>query len=307
MTDKMYIIVNPVSANGTTAKEWPQHEAALKTSGFSFDVAFTGFPEHATDLARHAIKQGYRTIVSVGGDGTMNEVLNGFFENGKLVDKTARLVVFSRGTGCDFIRTLGIKKGMEDLISVLQRNNEQKVDVGVSRFKNYDGTIKTRYFLNVSDIGIGGETTNRVNRHSKFLKGFLSFLLGAVATIILYRNKNFEVTIDDSIEIKGKMNSVIVANGRYFGGGMLVAPEASLTDGLFDILIFGNLGKPDLIRSFPLIYSGRHLTHPKVKLYKGRKVKVLCREKALFEVDGEQPGTADAEFEILPGALHIMK
>lgn len=306
MENKMYVIVNPVSANGATAKEWPEYEAALKASGYSFDVVFTNYPNHATELARQALKQGFKTIMSVGGDGTMNEVLNGFFENGAILDETARLVVFSRGTGCDFIRSLGIKKGIEDLLSVLERSREKRVDVGLSKFKGYDGKEKTRYFLNVSDIGIGGETTNRVNKHSKLLKGFLSFLIGAVATIILYRNKNFEIVIDDSTEIKGKMNSVIVANGRYFGGGMQVAPEASMTDGIFDILIFGNLSKLELIRSFPLIYSGSHLNHPKLKLYKGRKVKVHCHEKALFEVDGEQPGTADAEFEILPEAINIM-
>jgi YegS/Rv2252/BmrU family lipid kinase len=306
MVIKMFIVVNPVSANGLTAKEWPEYEALLREAGYNFEVAYTEYPNHGTEITRQALKKGYKTIVSVGGDGTMNEVANGFFENGALIDEDARLVVFSRGTGCDFIRTLGINKGIDDLLSVLKRNIVKKIDVGVSEFVGYDGMNKIRYFLNESDIGIGGETTNRVNKRSKVLKGFLSFLIGAFIALINYKNKYFEIVIDDTIEIKGMMNSVVIANGKYFGGGMKVAPEASMTDGVFDIVIIGDINKFEFIKSFPLIYSGKHLKHPKLKLYKGKRVKVHCREKALFEVDGEQPGTADAQYEILPAAMNIL-
>ncbi|MGE5633279.1 MAG: diacylglycerol/lipid kinase family protein [Caulobacteraceae bacterium] len=306
MSDKMFVVVNPVSANKTTKKEWPEFEKKLKESGYSFDIAFTEYPEHATELTRKAINQGYRTIMSVGGDGTMNEVLNGFFDENGISAEDARLVVFSRGTGCDFIKSLGIKKGIEDLLGVLERNSCKKLDVGRIKFVGRNGSLKTRYFLNVADIGIGAETANRVNMHSKILRGFLSFLIGAVATIVLYRNKPFNILIDDNMVLTGRMNSVIVANGKYFGGGMMVAPEASMEDGVFDIITFGDLGKLDLIKSFPLIYSGKHLSHPKVKLHKGSKVKVTCGRKALLEIDGELPGSPDAEFEILTKILNVI-
>lgn len=302
----MFVIVNPASANKSTAKEWPAYEKLLKEAGYSFNVAYTEYPNHGTEIARQALKKGYKTIVSVGGDGTMNEVVNGFFEDGALINEDARLAVFSRGTGCDLIRTLGIDKGIEDLLSILERNTVKKVDVGVSEFIGYDGIKKIRYFLNESDIGIGGETTNRVNQRSKVFKGFLSFLIGAIITLVHYKNKYFEVVIDDTTEIKGMMNSVVIANGKYFGGGMKVAPEASMTDGVFDIVVIGDVNKLEFIKSFPLIYSGKHLKHPKLKLYKGKKVKVHCSERALFEVDGEQPGTSDAQYEILPAALNIL-
>lgn len=304
--EKMFIIVNPVSANNTTAKEWPLFKNLLLEKGYIFEDVITEYPGHATELSRQALKSGYGTIMSVGGDGTMNEVVNGFFEDGQPISKDSRLVIFSRGTGCDFIKTLGIKKGTEDLFAILARNEEKEIDVGCVNFIYKSAKMKTRYFVNVADIGIGAETANRVNKHSKRLKGFLSFMLGAVSTIILYKNKDFEVIIDDKTVIKERLNSVIIANGRYFGGGMKVAPDALLDDGLFDIIILGDLTKPELIKSFPLIYEGKHLTHPKLKHYRGSRIKVKSSGNGLIEVDGEIPGSDDAEFEIMPGALKIL-
>lgn len=304
--EKMFIVVNPVSANRTTGKEWSQYEKQLLDSGFEFETALTECPGHATELVRQALKTGYKTIMSVGGDGTMNEAVNGFFENNHLISEDSRLVVFSRGTGCDFIKSLGIKNSVEDLLAVLARNQAKQIDVGKVSFIGTKDEVITRYFLNVADIGMGAETANRVNKHSKRMKGFLSFMLGAVSTIILYKNKDFEVIIDDEIVLSERMNSVIVANGNYFGGGMKVAPEAKMDDGVFDIIILGDLSKPDIIRNFPLIYNGKHLSHPKLKCYRGRRIKVNSCGKALIEVDGEIPGSDDAEFELLPNTLKIL-
>lgn len=304
--EKMFIIVNPASANRTTGKEWSWYEKVLLDSGFEFETGLTERPGHATELARQALKSGYKTIMSVGGDGTMNEVVNGFFENSRPIARDSRLVVFSRGTGCDFIKSLGIKNSIEDLLAVLARNQAKQIDIGKVSFAGTEEETITRYFLNVADIGIGAETANRVNKHSKRMKGFLSFMLGAVSTIILYKNKDFDVVIDDEIVLSERMNSVIVANGNYFGGGMKVAPEAKMDDGVFDIIIFGDLSKVDLIRSFPLIYDGKHLSHPKLKYYRGSRLKVSSGGKGLIEVDGEIPGNDDAEFELLPKALEIL-
>jgi diacylglycerol kinase (ATP) len=304
--EKMFVIVNPASSNKATAKEWPEFEKALLDSGYEIKAALTERPGHATELARYALNAGYRTIMSVGGDGTMNEVANGFFQDGNLMYEDSRLVVFSRGTGCDFIKTLGIKKGIEDLLVVLERNETKKIDVGRVDFTDAAGKTISRYFLNVADIGIGAETANRVNKHSKLLKGFISFMLGAVSTIIFYKNKDFKIIIDDKTVLNARMNSVIIANGRYFGGGMKVAPEALIDDGVFDIIILGDLSKLELIKSFPLIYDGRHLSHPKVKLYRGSKVMVSSSGEGLIEVDGEIPGSDDAEFELLPKVLNIL-
>jgi len=304
--DKIYIVVNPVSANKTTAREWPLYEKALSDAGFEFDAVLTEYPGHAAELTRKALKLGYKTIMSVGGDGTMNEVVNGFFDNDRLIDENSRLIVFSRGTGCDFIRTLGINKNIEDLLAILKRNREKQIDVGRLSLVSAEGNMSVKYFLNIADIGIGAETADRVNKNSKRLSGFLSFMLGTLSTVVLYKNQNFEVVIDDNIHLNGIMNSVIVANGKYFGGGMMVAPDAVMDDGVFDIIILGNLSKPDIIKSFPLIYKGKHMNHPKLKYYRGSKIKVTSGGKGLIEVDGEIPGRADAVFELMPKAFKIL-
>ena len=307
MRDRIFFVVNPVSAAKSTGKIWPQYAVALKEQGFEFDYEFTERPEHATELTAKALKDGYGTIVSVGGDGTMNEVVNGFFENGSLINAAARLAVFSRGTGCDFIRSIGIKKGFDDLVSLLKRNDTIKCDIGKVNFLSYKGYTVEKYFLNVADIGLGGETTNRVNKTSKVLKGFLSFLICAVKSILSYKNKQFELIIDGATVYKEKLNSVVIANGQYFGGGMQIAPNAVLDDGVFDVIVLGNLTKPEIFTSFPLIYKGKHLKHPKLKQLRGRRVTVRCEEKALLEIDGEQLGTSDAEFEILPNLISVLK
>lgn len=304
--DKIFAIVNPVSANRTTSKEWPAYKSILLEKGYELEDVYTEYPGHGTELSRKALKAGYSTIMSVGGDGTMNEVINGFFEDGRPVAAASRLVVFSRGTGCDFIKSLGIKKGIEDLLAILERNEEMPIDIGRADITGMDGKSLTRYFANIADIGIGAETADRVNRHSKRLRGKLSFMLGTATTLLLYRNKELEVIIDEETVIKDKMSLVVVANGKYFGGSMKVAPDAVLDDGLFDVIIFGDLSKPDFIRSFPLVYEGRHMSHPKLRLIRGSKVKVTSGGTALLELDGEIPGHDDVEFTIMEKALKLL-
>ncbi len=306
MNEKFYIIINPVSANHTTGKEWPRYEILLREAGLSFEAALTQYPEHATTLAREALKSGFTTILSVGGDGTLNEVANGFFESGSPINENARLAVFSRGTGCDFIRSIGLKKEIEPVIEMLKRNTPMYCDIGKVRYQKYEKGLEDRYFLNISDLGIGGETTYRVNKSSKALKGFLSFAMGALSAIAAYHNRIFEIVIDDRIQIKARLNSVIVANGRYFGGGMEVAPDALLDDGLFDIIVFGDLSKLEVLKSFPLIYKGAHMSHSKLRHYRGKHIKVTCQEAALIEIDGEQPGTSDAEFLLIPKGIQVL-
>lgn len=306
MDKKAFFIVNPVSAGNKTIKEWPDFEKQLKAKGLEFDWTFTEYPEHATSLAREALQQGYEFIVSVGGDGTMNEVVNGFFKDDQPINSEACLAVFSRGTGCDFIRSFGIKKGIDDFINILERNHVELLDIGKVSFCNASRQVKTKLFLNISDAGLGGETTKRVNKTKKHLKGFLAFLLGAMLTIIKYRNKNIHLEIDGEVVREGSSNSEIIANAKYFGGGMYISPKSEANDGLLDIIVIGDFSTLELIANFHLIYKGEHLTHPKVYSYKGKKVKIMSTPDALLEIDGEQPGSTPAEFEIIPKAIRVL-
>ncbi len=306
MKRKILAIVNPHSSNGNTGREWHKLERCIKEADIEFDIEFTKYPLHATELARNALMSGYEIIVSVGGDGTINEVINGFFHEDKPINKNASLAVLSKGTGCDFVRTIGMDKSVQGLINALKNNNSICCDVGKCTFVKYSKEETTRYFLNVSDVGIGGETTYRVNKNSKALKGFLSFLIGTITTIAVYKNKNLKVIIDDKLIVDEKINSVIIANGRYFGGGMEVAPTAVIDDGLFDIIVLGDFTKPELIMNFPRIYKGTHMSHPKVKGYRGKSVVIESKDIALVELDGEQPGTLNAEYHIIPNSINVL-
>ena len=303
---KIFFIVNPVSAGNKTLKEWPVFEVNLKEKGFKFEWIYTEYPEHATVIAREAIKSGYNLIVSVGGDGTLNEILNGFFENGNIINEEVKLAVFARGTGCDFIKSFGINKGFEDFVKILEKNEFQKLDVGKVNFLHYSGEVVSKYFLNISDVGLGGETTRRVNKTKKHLKGFLAFLIGAMLTILKYRNKTIKLEIDGNVIKNEKINSVIVANAKYFGGGMYISPNSEVNDGLLDIIIIGDFNTLELIKNFHLIYNGKHLRHEKISHYKAKKVKITSEPIALLEFDGEQQGTTPAEFEIIKQAVKVL-
>lgn len=306
MDAKVFFVVNPASAGKKTLKEWPVFEKQLREKGYKFDWAYTDRPEHATSITREVLKSGYDLVVSVGGDGTMNEVVNGFFEMDNPINPNAKLAVFSRGTGCDFIRSFGIKKGFDEFLDVLKRNNVQRLDVGRVTFHKESGEADSRLFLNIADVGLGGETTKRVNKTKKHLKGLLAFLIGVLHTIISYKNKNFSIEVDSKLLKSEKMNSVIIANAKYFGGGMFISPKSEANDGLLDIIILGNLSKFELIRDLHLIYNGKHLTHPKVACYKGKQIKVTSEPAGLLEIDGEQPGTTPAQFEVIPHAINVL-
>lgn len=306
MDTKVLFVVNPVSAGKKTVLEWPVFEKQLKDKGHWFDWKFTTHAEHATEITRKALKEGYELIVCVGGDGTMNEIVNGFFENAMPINSEARLAVFSRGTGCDFIKSFGIKKGFDDFVRVLERNNVQSLDLGRVKFQNQSGQAVSKMFLNISDIGLGGETTRRVNRTKKHLKGYFAFLIGAMLTMLKYRNKHISLELDGKLIKNEKINSVIVANAKYFGGGMYISPESVPNDGLLDIIVIGNFTTIELIKNFHLIYKGKHLSHPKVSHYRAKHIKVTSTPDALLEIDGEQPGITPAEFEVIPQGIKVL-
>lgn len=323
---RMVFVVNPASANATTGKAWPALAERLRAAGLEPEARLTRGPGDATVLAREALAAGYRTIVAVGGDGTVNEVVNGFFDGDRWLGEGARLGLISRGTGGDLIKTLGLSKEEGQAVERLKAGRTRRLDLGQARFLAHSGEQVVRYFINIGDLGLGGETVERVNRTTKVFGGFFSFLWGTLATVATYRNKEIEMVIDGGTPIKGRLNSVIVANGRYFGGGMRIAPNARMDDGLFDIVTLGDLGRLELVANIPRVYRGTHLTHPKVRSYQGREVVVRTPERVLVDLDGEQPGLcgtrpaetgpagarpagadrAGAVFTILPGQLDVI-
>lgn len=302
---KTAVVVNPASANGATARRWPQIAALLEREGIEFKHYLTGGPGEATVLTRQALQEGCDLVVSVGGDGTANEVVNGFFDGSGPVRPEAALGFISTGTGSDLIKTLLIPKEPAEAVKQLARSEPRAVDAGKVTFINEKGERQTRYFINVAGLGLDGDTVARVNRSSKALGGFVSFLWGTVVSLLLYRNRRMAVTVDGELVCDEPLTLAVFANGKYFGGGMCIAPAAEMADGLFEVIILHNLSKPALLLNLPRVYKGTHLSHPKITSLRGRKITVHSPETALLDLDGEQPGRAPLEIELLPLALRI--
>jgi YegS/Rv2252/BmrU family lipid kinase len=267
---------------------------------------FTEGPGHATELVREGLAAGHRLIVVVGGDGTLNEAVNGFFDaDGTPINPAAELGVICRGTGCDFIKSLGIPKREDLALQRILSGSSRAIDVGRVQFHDASGQEHGRYFLNIAEAGLGGAVVERVNRSSKRLGGFASFLLNTLATFATYRNGPMTVQIDGAPPETLQAANLVVGNGRYFGGGMCILPEAELDDGIFDVLIMGDLNRFELFTNIARVYRGSHLSHPKIRHMRARQIRVEGRAPLLLDVDGEQPGLAPATFTILPSALRV--
>lgn len=302
----IFVLVNPASANGTTEAVWPEIAAALEAQGLKFESHLTTAAYQAPGIVRDALKRGFTTIVSVGGDGTANEVVNGFFEDGQPINPQARLAVISRGTGCDLIRTLDIPKDYQEAVKVISRNKEQPMDLGHVEYTKPDGTKAQRFFANIADTGLGGTVANRVNHTSKSAGGFLSFLYGTLWSILTFKNGSGRVEADGQLLYEGSLVMAAVANGRYFGGGMHLAPHAKIDDGKFDLILLRGMNKFVLLANLARVYMGTHLTHPKISAHQVEEVVVSGNVPMPIELDGESPGTSPIKFTIKPAAIKVV-
>lgn len=296
------VIVNPVAGAGRTAREWPRIMGLFKGHGLRFEHDLTEAPGHAVELAKTAAKKGYEIVISVGGDGTINEVVNGLYEAGHIKD--AMLGIISTGTGSDYIRTVGISRRYEEACRCFLQPKKLTVDLGVVEYAS-DGSTMKRIFVNFAGMGFDAEIVRHTTQHFKALGGMPSYLLGALTTLVFYRNKKISLIIDGE-EVEKEVCAVVMNNGRYGGGGMFTAPEAELSDGLLDVLIIGNISKADLLWSLPRIYKGTHLTHPKVTVRKAREIEIKSAQPMHLQADGEFLGELPAYFRVLPSALNVV-
>ena len=296
------LIVNPVAGAGRTAKKWPQIMALLKSIGLHFEYVLTEAPGHARELAKSAAKRGYELVVSVGGDGTVNEVVNGLYDAGYMAD--VMLGIISTGTGRDYIRTIGISRAYQEACQRLMSPRKLTVDVGVIEYIS-DGQMVKRLFVNFAGLGFDAEIVKATTQKFKALSNTAAYLMGLLITLLFYKNKEISLIVDGEATER-KVCTVLMNNGKYGGGGMLAAPDADLTDGLLDVLIIGDMSKPDLLWSLPRVYKGTHLTHPKVTMKKGREIEIRSAEPLALQADGELLGELPARFYVLPAALNIV-
>jgi diacylglycerol kinase (ATP) len=249
-----------------------------------------------------AVEAGAEVLVVVGGDGSVHETVNGLVAAGR--SQEVELAVFPRGTGKDFVRSLRIPKGLTDAIDVAQNGRARAIDVGHARFMAWDGKEAQAYFANFAGAGISGAIARRANVSSKAAGGRISFLWATVAVFARWKSAAVTAAIDNA-QRSGQIFEVLAMNGDYAAGGMWVTPDAAPDDGLLDVLIIGDVTKADFVRTFPKIYRGKHLSHPKIEVLRGSAVDVDADTRLPIVLDGEQPGTTPARFEIVRNALKV--
>ena len=296
------LIVNPAAGAGKTVRKWPHIMARLRSIDLRFDYDITEAPGHARKLAKDAVARGYELVVSVGGDGTINEVVNGLYDTGSIAD--VMFGIIGTGTGGDYIRTIGIPRAPLEACQRLKVPRKVTVDVGVIEYLSDDETVR-RLFVNFAGMGFDAEIVKTTTQKYKTLNATVAYLAGLLSSLLFYKNKTVTLNVDGEA-IQEKVCTVLVSNGKYGGGGMFAAPEADISDGLLDVLIIGDLSKPDLLWSLPRVYRGTHLTHPKVTLKKARDIEIRSDDSVSLQADGELLGGLPARFYVLPSLLNVV-
>jgi YegS/Rv2252/BmrU family lipid kinase len=292
------VIVNPSSAGGSTGEAWPQIASDLRSQFGAFRVLFTKHRGDAAALANEAARKGAKFIIACGGDGTISEVANGILSSGK----DAELGILPSGTGGDFRRTLEIPSRTRDAAKILRTGRTARIDVGRVSYVDNNGNDATRYFVGVASCGMSTKVIERVKAdHASFASALLK-------TAMRNEPVRLVVQLDDSHEHHLVVSNLCVANARYFGGGMKIAPDAKLTDSKFDVIGIGDLSALKIFTSAPRVYTGAHLSMPEVSHALARKITVRAADRAAevaLEVDGELPGRLPAAFQIIPQALRV--
>ena len=323
---KPYLIVNPRSGSGRTGKRFDRIARAVRAAVGEFECAFTRGPGDGARLAREAARAGGGLIVAVGGDGTASEVVDGLAPD-PVPDPTARGLgsgsgrsgggeadrplfgFIPQGTGSDLRRSLGIPEDLEEAARWLAGDGERRCDLGRLEYTGHGGAPEVRHFANVAGFGISGVVDREVNRGVgvAFGHGKLAFMLASAKALLGWRDQPVRWRADGGPWTEGKVTALSVCNGRFFGGGMQVAPDARLDDGLFDVVVWSGLGLADFVTKKRMLYDGTHLALPNTRVLRATTLEAEPVEGApvLLDVDGEQPGTLPARFTMRPGALRV--
>ena len=300
-----FVIVNPNAGKRRGEKDWNEISALLKKENLSFAVEFTERKGHAINLTLKAISAGFRKIITVGGDGTLNEVVNGVFNSDSCRSTDMTLSLIPVGTGNDWGRMFGIPLDYSKAVKIIGNNNIMAHDIGLVSY--YNGTEKkNRYFINIAGLGFESVVVRKTNfQKDKGRGGKLIYLYNLLTSLLSYNNTKAEIIIDGEKKY-ASIFSVNVGNGRYCGGGMRQTPDALPNDGLLDVTIINGMGKLEIIRNLNILYDGTILSHPKIDGYKCRNIKVSSDSILYTEADGESLGHTPAEFSIVPSAINIV-
>lgn len=300
-------IVNPAARAGRARRQWPRVRERLRAAGLDFDEALTTRAEEATLIARKEVRRNRPVIAAVGGDGTLHEVVNGFFEQGEALPTESALALIPLGTGGDTRRTFGIPVDPEGAARVIRAGIPHAIDAGRVTF---GAQRQTRHFIDIGETGIGGDVSDRVNRMPKLFGGRVSFLTGTMLGLAGWKHRPMHVLVDGREERDLVAQAVTVANCQYYGGGMRAAPRAVPDDGLFDVIITAAVPTRLSLRGLRKIYAGTHLEDPKLQPYfeyfLAKRVEVTSEARVLTALDGEVVNGLPVVYEVQPRALQLM-
>lgn len=309
-TDLPLVIVNPKSAGGSTKDSWASKASDVRAHFGAFQVAFTKKAGDGIELAKKHSENGRKFIIACGGDGTINEVANGILQSGKDVE----LGILPSGTGGDFRKTLNVPQETREAARVLQNGETKRIDVGRVTFQNFENETVTRFFLNVASFGLSAAINEKVKEKDYFkwlpidaLRGKAKYALSTLEKVLDTDYLTVRVKIDEKDEKSLNTLNFCVCNARFFGGGMKIAPDAKLTDGLFNVVNIGDIKTLKILLKAHTLYRGTHYDLAEVKNSLAKKIEVspLNNQQIHIETDGELPGKLPAIFEIIPNALKI--
>jgi len=299
------VVVNPVAGGGSVARDWPQICRLLRDAGLSFEHELTRGIGDATEIARRAADTGYGCLIAVGGDGTVNEIANGILNSAH--SGNVILGIVSAGTACSFARSLSIPQDYINACSLLTDQRKALIDVGVVQCRNQEQLLK-RFFVNTADVGFGSEIVHAWKHLPSRFGHSINYSFRTVEglrSLLSHRNKSIKISVGDEVKVIDSC-IVVVANGQYFAGGMQIAPNAKLDDGLLDVVIVGDVGRSELLKLWPTLYSGSHMRHPKISERKATIVTIESDERLFVEADGVIVGEIPASFWVIPSALTII-
>lgn len=314
MMERPLLVVNPRSGGGRTGKLFEAARRPIERALGAVDVAFTERPRHAVDLAREAALAGRGTVVAVGGDGSIHEVVNGLMAARAAGASGTRLGVVGMGTGGDFRKTLGLEHRLEHYLAAIAGGKARPVDVGRFSYAGHDGASKEAFFVNILSIGVGGLVDRYVAETTKALGGTFAYYVASLRAVVDSVAARIEVTIedDDGTRTETRVSrSIAICNGEFFGSGMHVAPMARPDDGLFDCVDLGGADRLPFLLSSSDMYKAKHLRNPGVSHFRARKVTVRAIDpkvahKLELDVDGEPLGRAPITIEVVPRAIEVL-
>ena len=298
------VIVNPRSGGGSTGRNWSRIRAKLAAACPRIDVMQTESAGHAIQLSGEAVRSGYRTIIAIGGDGTLNETVDGILSEGA-PSASVTLGLIPQGTGSDFRRTLKLPLNEDRAIAIIKRGETATFDAMRVVFFDTTGTNRTRHAINVTSFGMGGAVAQRARRSSKPLGGRVAFLTATAVTGFGFRGSEVSIQADGGEWRKVRVTNVAVGNGQYHGAGMHICPRAIPNDGLLDVTLIEWLSPLEMAWNARILFNGRIYDHPKIHHVRVKKLAAKSQDTTRIEIDGEPLGQLPLEITALTAAVRM--